>query len=41
MREGGYVFAPCNNLHDDTPVENVDALFGAAREYRKVNLMVD
>ena len=33
-REGGYVFAPCNNLQGDTPVENLDALFRAAREYR-------
>lgn len=29
-REGGYIFAPCNNLQDDTPVENVVALYEAA-----------
>ncbi len=31
--EGGYIMAPCNNLQDDTPVENVLAMYRAAREY--------
>ena len=29
-RDGGYIVAPCNNLQDDTPVENVVALYRAA-----------
>lgn len=34
-RNGGYIFAPCNNLQSDTPLENIDAVFRAAREYRR------
>jgi uroporphyrinogen decarboxylase len=33
-REGGYIFAPCNNLQADTPVENIDAVYRAAQEFR-------
>ncbi len=31
---GGYIFASCNNIQDDTPVENVAAMYKAAQEYR-------
>lgn len=30
---GGYIFASCNSLQGDTPVENIDAMYRAAREY--------
>jgi uroporphyrinogen decarboxylase len=29
-RDGGYVFAPSHNIQDDTPPENVEAMFRAA-----------
>ncbi len=32
-REGGYIFAPCNAIQADTPPENVEAMYRAAREY--------
>lgn len=31
---GGYIFAPCNAIQVDTPVQNVEAMYRAAREYR-------
>ena len=33
-RDGGYIFAPCNAIQADTPPENVEAMYRAAREYR-------
>jgi uroporphyrinogen decarboxylase len=33
-RNGGYIFAPCNNIQSDTPAANVDAMYNAAKEYR-------
>lgn len=32
-RDGGYIFAPCNAIQSDTPPENVEAMYRAAREY--------
>jgi len=32
-KNGGYIFAPCNSLQGDTSVENIDAMYRAAREY--------
>ncbi len=29
----GYILAPCHNIQPNTPVENVLAMYGAAREY--------
>ena len=29
---GGYILASCNSIQDDTPVENIDALYRTARE---------
>jgi uroporphyrinogen decarboxylase len=29
---GGYIVAPAHNIQDDTPVENVFALFEAVKE---------
>lgn len=31
-RDGGYILAPAHNIQDDTPIENVLALFEAAKE---------
>jgi len=31
-RSGGYIIAPCHNINVDIPVENVTAMFDAARE---------
>ncbi|MHB9124586.1 MAG: uroporphyrinogen decarboxylase family protein [Armatimonadota bacterium] len=31
---GGYIFAPSQILNEDIPVENIDAMYRAAREYR-------
>jgi len=31
---GGYVYASCNSLQSDTPVENIDAMYRAAREHK-------
>ncbi len=33
-RDGGYIFLSCNNIQTDTPIENVHAMYRAAREYR-------
>ena len=33
-KNGGYIFASCNSLQGDTPVENIDMMYKAAREYR-------
>ena len=33
-KHGGYIFASCNNIQSDTPVENIDAMYHAAREYK-------
>lgn len=30
---GGYILAPCHNINVDVPIENILALFDAAREY--------
>ena len=32
-RDGGYIFAPCNAIQADTPPENVESMYRAAREY--------
>jgi hypothetical protein len=32
-KNGGYIFAPCNNIQSDTPAENIDAMYNAAKEY--------
>ncbi len=29
----GYIVAPCNNLQDDTPVKNIEAMYRAAKNY--------
>ena len=29
-RDGGYIFASCNSLQSDTPLENIDAMYRAA-----------
>jgi uroporphyrinogen decarboxylase len=31
-RDGGYIFASCNSLQDDTPVENVRVMYETARD---------
>lgn len=31
-RDGGYICCSCNNIQADTPLENVDAMYRAARE---------
>lgn len=33
-RDGGYIFASCNSLQEDTPVENIDVMYSAARACR-------
>lgn len=33
-KDGGYILAPAHNIQDDTPIENVLALFEAAKELR-------
>lgn len=33
-KNGGYVYASCNSLQSDTPVENIDAMYRAAREHK-------
>jgi uroporphyrinogen decarboxylase len=33
-RDGGYIFVSCNSLQSDTPLENIDAMYAAAREHR-------
>ena len=30
-RDGGYIIAPAHNIQDDTPVENIEALFDAVK----------
>ena len=30
--KGGYIFAPCNNIQSDTPMENIEALYQAVLE---------
>ena len=32
-KNGGYIAAPAHNIQDDTPVENVLAMFEAMNEY--------
>ncbi|RKX79032.1 MAG: hypothetical protein DRP87_04600 [Spirochaetes bacterium] len=32
-KDGCYIFSSCNSIQSDTPVENVDAMYKAAREY--------
>jgi uroporphyrinogen decarboxylase len=36
-RDGGYIFVSCNNIQNDTPLENIDAMYRAARDYRRGN----
>ncbi|HOV64491.1 MAG TPA: uroporphyrinogen decarboxylase family protein [Spirochaetia bacterium] len=31
-KEGGYLFASCNSLQNDTPIENVHAMYATARD---------
>jgi uroporphyrinogen decarboxylase len=31
-KKGGYIFAPCNNIQSDTPLQNIEALYQAALE---------
>ncbi len=33
-KSGGYIYASCNSLQSDTPVENIDAMYRAAREHK-------
>jgi uroporphyrinogen decarboxylase len=33
-QDGGYVYASCNSLQSDTSVENIDAMYRAAREHK-------
>ena len=33
-KHGGYIFAPCNNLQGDIPVENIHSIYKAAKEYK-------
>lgn len=33
-RGGGYIFASCNSLQEDLPLENIDAMYQVAREHR-------
>ena len=33
-KNGGYIVAPAHNIQDDTPTENIIALFEAVKEYR-------
>jgi len=33
-KDGGYIFAPSQLIQDDIPVENIDAMYSAARKYR-------
>jgi uroporphyrinogen decarboxylase len=33
-RNGGYIFASCNSLQGDTPVENIAAMYRAAGDYK-------
>ena len=32
-KDGGYIFVSCNNIQSDTPVENINVMYKAAREY--------
>jgi uroporphyrinogen decarboxylase len=36
-RDGGYIFASCNNIQNDTPLENIDAMYRAAKDSRQDN----
>ena len=38
---GGYILAPCHNINVDIPVENVMAMFDAAREFGRYPLQLD
>jgi uroporphyrinogen decarboxylase len=40
-RNGGYILAPCHNINVDIPLENVIAMFDAAREFGKYPLQHD
>jgi uroporphyrinogen decarboxylase len=33
-KDGGFIVAPAHNIQDDTPCENVIALFEAVKEYK-------
>lgn len=33
-KEGGYIVAPCHELQNDTPTENILAIYEAAKQYR-------
>jgi len=37
---GGYILAPAHTIEDDTPVENVIAMFNFAREFGKYPLRI-
>jgi uroporphyrinogen decarboxylase len=34
-RTGGYIFSSCNNIQEDTPLENIDAMYRAAKDSRR------
>lgn len=33
-KNGGYIMVSCNSIQDDTPVENIDAMYKAARDFK-------
>jgi len=33
-KDGGYIMVSCNSIQDDTPVENIDAMYKTAREFK-------